>query len=175
MQQVDLTDSDLQFRALFNYATIGMLVTNQKGEILNFNSFAESQFGYTRQEILGKSIEVLLPEDVRQKHVQTREGYIKSPANRPMGANRNLFARKKDGTIFPVEVSLSHYKAEEETHIIGFIIDISVRKKNELEINFTISHSEVVAIYILCVVITPCNWQIFINFFNKSHKVRFFK
>ncbi len=135
MQQVDLTDSDIQFRALFNHATIGMLVTNQKGEILNFNSFAESQFGYTRQEILGKSIEVLLPEDARQKHVQTREGFMKNPANRPMGANRNLFGRKKDGTIFPVEVSLSHYKAEEETHIIGFIIDISVRKKNELEIN----------------------------------------
>ena len=120
-----------QFEALFEYATIGMLITNRRGEIENFNACAEGIFGYTRDEILGKTVEVLIPSEVHEKHLHLRNGFFHKPENRPMGENRDLFARRKDGSIFPVEVSLAHFKYGPESHVIGFVIDITVRKNNE--------------------------------------------
>ena len=120
-----------QFEALFEYATIGILLTNRRGEIVNFNSLAEKQFGYYRDELIGKPVEELLPDEIRNRHVALKSNFLEDPGNRPMGANRDLFAKRKDGTIFPVEVSLSHFTLEGETYIIAFIIDITVRKRNE--------------------------------------------
>lgn len=120
-----------QFEAVFDYATIGMIIVNSKGQITNFNRCAEEQFGYQKKEILSQSIEILLPDQIKSHHEHLRDGYIKSPTNRPMGSGRDLFAKRKDGTIFPVEISLSHFKRDEQSFIIAFIIDISVRKQNE--------------------------------------------
>ncbi|MFM7193779.1 MAG: ATP-binding protein [Bacteroidota bacterium] len=120
-----------QFEALFEYATIGILLTNRRGEIVNFNSLAEKQFGYHRDELIGKPVEELLPDDIRQRHVALKSNFMEHPGNRPMGSNRDLFAKRKDGTVFPVEVSLSHFNLEGDTFVIAFIIDITVRKRNE--------------------------------------------
>ncbi|HEX8277669.1 MAG TPA: PAS domain S-box protein, partial [Segetibacter sp.] len=120
-----------QFEALFNYATIGMIVTNDKGEIINFNKFAEKQFGFTKEEMLGKTVEVLIPPSVHSKHVKYRQDYYRRPEVRAMGHGRDLFALKKDGSTFPVEVSLSHYTINEQTFVIAFVIDITVRKRHE--------------------------------------------
>src|SRR3954467_10196872 len=120
-----------QFEALFNYATIGMVVTNDKGEIINFNKFAEQQFGFTKEEMLGKTVEVLIPSTLHTKHIKYREDYYRRPEVRAMGHGRDLFALKKDGSTFPVEVSLSHYTINEQTFVIAFVIDITVRKKHE--------------------------------------------
>src|SRR4051794_5490972 len=120
-----------QFEALFNYATIGMVVTNDKGKIINFNKFAEQQFGFTKEEVLGKTVEVLIPSTLHTKHIKYREDYYRSPEVRAMGHGRDLFALKKDGSTFPVEVSLSHYTINEQTFVIAFVVDITVRKKHE--------------------------------------------
>jgi len=120
-----------QFEALFEYATIGILITDQRGLIINFNSLAEQLFGYRRNELTGKPVEDLLPEDIRQRHAVLKGRFMEHPGNRPMGANRDLFARRKDGTVFPVEVSLSHFRMEGEVFVIAFIIDITIRKKTE--------------------------------------------
>jgi PAS domain S-box-containing protein len=120
-----------QFEALFEYATIGMLITNGRGEIGNFNACAEAMFGYTRQELTGKPIEILIPDAVRSRHENLRNGFFKKPENRPMGSNRDLYAKKKDGTVFPVEVSLAHFTHDQEANVIAFIIDITVRKAGE--------------------------------------------
>lgn len=120
-----------QFEAVFDYATIGMIIVNSKGQITNFNRCAEEQFGYQKKEILSQPIEILLPSQIKSHHEHLRDGYIKSPTNRPMGSGRDLFAKRKDGTIFPVEISLSHFKRDDQSFIIAFIIDISVRKQNE--------------------------------------------
>lgn len=120
-----------QFEALFQFATIGMLITNGRGEIGSFNNHAENLFGYSQNEIIGKSVEVLIPEELRQKHSGLREHFLKKPGNRPMGANRDLYGRKKDGTIFPIEISLAHFFHDEDPHVIAFIIDITLRKNNE--------------------------------------------
>ncbi len=123
-----------QFEAVFNHATIGMIIANSEGKITQFNHFAETQFGYSEKEIIGKSIEILLPNNLKEKHTHHRNGFVKAPSNRAMGVGRDLFAKRKDNTVFPVEISLSHFKRDDEGFVIAFIIDISVRKKNESEL-----------------------------------------
>jgi PAS domain S-box-containing protein len=123
-----------QFKALFDYATIGIVVTDHTGIIINFNKYAESQFEYAKEEVMGKPVEILIPQSLHRKHVGHRQGFYKHPEPRRMGEGRDLYALKKDGTEFPVEVSLSHYAIEEETFIIAFVIDITVRKRSEAAI-----------------------------------------
>lgn len=120
-----------QFEALFNYATIGIVVTNENGEIINFNRFAETQFGYTKAEVLGKKVEILLPRETHQKHQQHRNQYIQHPEPRVMGNGRDLFAKTKDNKVFPVEVSLSYFTVNKQTFVFAFVIDISIRKNHE--------------------------------------------
>lgn len=120
-----------QFEALFDYATIGIIVTDEKGIVINFNKQAEKDFGYLQQEIKGQSIEILILPASREKHKQYRKVYYEHPSPRAMGHGRDLFARKKDGTVFPVEVSLSNYKINDEVFVIAFAIDITVRKEHE--------------------------------------------
>ncbi|MBS1946363.1 MAG: PAS domain-containing sensor histidine kinase [Bacteroidetes bacterium] len=120
-----------QFEALFNYATIGMVVTDKDGMILNFNSYAETQFGYTKNEVVGKSVEILMPVKFHHSHTHLRENFYDHPRPRKMGEGRDLHAQRKDGSEFPVEISLSNYLFEGELFVIAFIIDITVRKKSE--------------------------------------------
>jgi PAS domain S-box-containing protein len=120
-----------QFEALFNYATIGIVMTDHSGVIINFNKYAESQFGYTRAEVNGKRVEILIPHSLHGVHVGHRIGFYKHPEPRRMGEGRDLFALKKDGTEFPVEVSLSHYVIDGDTFVIAFVVDITVRKGSE--------------------------------------------
>lgn len=133
-QHTDSRPVSNQFEALFEYASIGMLVTDSNGVITNFNAMAESQFGYSREEAIGQRVEALIPQAIRQKHVGLRQGFHEHPHSRPMGANRDLFALKKDGTVFPVEISLSHFRMHHDVYVIAYIIDITVRKNNEKSI-----------------------------------------
>lgn len=129
---IDKVSNERQFEALFNYATIGMIVTDDKGRIVNFNKYAESQFGYTKEEITGKPIEVLVPSQFRPSHTAYRQEFSNHPSPRQMGHGRDLFALNKEGTQFPVEISLSYYTIDSKTFAIAFVIDITVRKENEL-------------------------------------------
>jgi PAS domain S-box-containing protein len=124
-------DNIQQFEALFNHATIGIVITNNRGKIINFNHYAEVQFGYTKDELLEQSIEILIPQKVRENHIKLRDNFYKHPEPRRMGEGRDLQAQRKDGSNFPVEVSLSNYLINNETFVIGFVIDITVRKKGE--------------------------------------------
>ncbi len=120
-----------RFEALFNYASIGILVTNQDGIITMVNNFALEQFGYNREELLGQQVEILIPQRVHHKHVDHRHRYNHHPQSRPMGIGLDLFAVSKDGTEFPVEISLSHYSNEEGSFVIAYINNITERKKAE--------------------------------------------
>jgi PAS domain S-box-containing protein len=124
-------DNIHQFEALFNFATIGIVVTNNQGQIVNFNKCAETQFGYTKDELSGKLVEVLLPASAHGRHIKYREQYYLHPEPKIMGHGRDLFGKHKDGTTFPVEVSLSHYMINEQTFVLAFIADITVRKAHE--------------------------------------------
>jgi len=126
--------SSPQNTALFTHSTMGIVVVNNKGEIQSINPFALNLFGYSLEEINGKPVEMLIPLRFYNKHVQHRDAYIHDPKSRPMGVGMDLVAVKKDGTEFPVEVSLGSYINNGEENVIAFISDISIRKKAEEEI-----------------------------------------
>ena len=123
-----------RFGALFNNASMGIVLVNSKGIIQSVNPFALNLFGYTAEEAEGQPIELLIPMRYRHKHVEHRSSYTENPKSRPMGVGMDLFAVKKDGTEFPVEVSLGNYISKDEQHVIAFVSDISVRKRAEREI-----------------------------------------
>jgi PAS domain S-box-containing protein len=117
--------------SLFENATEGIILTNSAGNIIMVNPAAEKMFEYAKEELIGKPIEILIPEKFKHHHHQLREGFYQQPSNRVMGVGRDLYARKKDGTDMPVEVSLSHYQRDGEIFVIAFVIDITKRKEIE--------------------------------------------
>lgn len=121
----------LLFEAVFQHATMGILITNKEGKIILVNQFALNEFGYESSDLIGKPIEKLIPQRFHATHRHDRTGYNHHPETRAMGAGRDLYGLKKDGSEFPVEVSLSPYKAEDELLVIAFLIDISIRKEKE--------------------------------------------
>lgn len=126
------TRQTARFEALFQHASIGILVTNEKGEILLINNFLLTLFKYDDPiELIGKKIEQLIPQRYLPHHVKQRDSYIKNPRPRPMGLGMDLFAMRKDGIEFPVEISLSNYKTDEGAFAIAFVNDISKRKEIE--------------------------------------------
>ena len=123
-----------RFQALFNFASIGILLTDAEGCILMINGFALNQFGYSEEELLGNKVEMLIPHRFSSRHENDRKAYYQKPVNRPMGIGRDLHGIKKEGTEFPVEVSLSHYKNDEGAFVIAFITDITERINAKVEI-----------------------------------------
>lgn len=125
-----------RFEALFQYASMGILVADKNANILLANNFLLRQFGYTSlDELIGKQIEILIPSRYHPKHSHHIEGYNKKPQPRPMGLGKDLFAVKKDGSEFPVEISLSNYTMGAESFTIAFVSDITRRKEFEKAIN----------------------------------------
>jgi len=117
--------------SLFENATEGIILTNREGLIILVNPAVEEMFTYSAKELTGKKIEILVPQKYRHRHIRLREGFHKSPEDRVMGHGRDLHGTKKNGEEFPVEVSLSFYKQNEESYVIAFIVDITQRKKIE--------------------------------------------
>jgi len=117
--------------SLFENVTEGIILTNRAGNIILVNPAAEKMFGYGKEELTRNPIEMLIPEKFKKHHHQLREGFYHQPSDRVMGQNRDLYARKKDGTDMPVEVSLSHYEKEGELFVVAFIVDITRRKEIE--------------------------------------------
>jgi PAS domain S-box-containing protein len=117
-----------EIEALFKYANEGILVVNEGGKIVRANPSIEKLFGYEADELLGEPVEILIPTELAAKHKKHVKGFNENPHARSMGSNMQLAARKKDGSTFPVEVSLSPYSTPNGKFIIAFIIDISIRK-----------------------------------------------
>lgn len=116
--------------ALFLYATEGILITNERGEIINANPSVEKLFRYESGELLGKKIEVLIPARF-SAHTRHREKYNENPHARAMGAGMELYGLRKDGTELPVEISLSPYTTPEGKFVVAFIVDITLRRQSE--------------------------------------------
>lgn len=134
----DVTDSkklEARMSELLNSAPDAMIVTDRHGIIDTINSETERLFGYMRQELIGKPIEQLLPRRLREAHVKLRTNYIARPERRPMGTGLELYGLRKDGTEFPVEVSLSPVLGEVEgIEIVAAIRDVTARKEAEREL-----------------------------------------
>ena len=120
--------------SLFENATEGIILTNGEGNIVLINPAAQRMFGYDAKEIIGRPVEMLIPQRFSHHHQQLRAGFYEHPQNRVMGHGRELFGKRKDNTDVPVEVSLSFYSREAELFVIAFIVDITHRKEIERNI-----------------------------------------
>lgn len=114
--------------ALFEHTSEGILITNAAGQVIKCNPSSQQLFGYTEDELLRLTIEDFIPAILREKHKLHRKEYNNQPHPRAMGRDIELSALRKNGTLFPVEISLSYFKRDNNLFVIAFIIDITERK-----------------------------------------------
>jgi PAS domain S-box-containing protein len=130
----DITErkrAEREFRSLLEAAPDAMVIVDCNGEIVLMNKQTENLFGYTREELLGRPVEVLMPDRYRHRHPQHRAAFFEEPHVRPMGAAMELWALRRDGTEFPVEISLSPVPTQGADLVTAAIRDVTARKRAE--------------------------------------------
>jgi len=120
-----------------------MVMVDQAGKIVLMNSQAEKLFGYCREELMGQSIELLVPGPMRARHSDYQRGFFANPTARPMGAGRDLYGLRKDGGTVAVEIGLNALTIDEGTFVLASIIDITGRKQAEEQIKASLKEKEV--------------------------------
>jgi PAS domain S-box-containing protein len=120
-----------RFRLVVESSPASIVMVDREGKIRLVNSQTEQSFGYNRAELIGQTVEILLPERFRDKHIEYRKRFLLSPTSKPMGEGRDLYAMRRDGTEFPVEIGLGIIHSTEGAMILSSIIDISKRKLAE--------------------------------------------
>jgi len=132
----DITErllAEERFRQVFEAAPAGMIMVNGDGLITLVNAQLERVFGYERKELLGQPIEMLIPDRFHEQHPKQRAQFVAAPQVRAMGAGRNLFGRRKDGTEVPVEIGLNPITTTEGLSVVASVIDITERRRAEAE------------------------------------------
>ena len=124
-----------QFRMLFEAAPNGVMAVDANGSIILLNAQMEKMFGYSREELIGRPAEVLIPERFRQRHDCLRKKFAAAPQMRPMGAGRDLFGARKDGSEFAVEIGLNPAATGMGDIFIATVVDITERKRAAEEEN----------------------------------------
>jgi PAS domain S-box-containing protein len=120
-----------RFRQVVESAPNAMVMISSSGRIEMVNAQAERVFGYERKEMLGESIEMLVPQRFRANHPNLRGSFFGDPISRPMGAGRDLYGLKKDGSEFPIEIGLNPIETDEGAMVLSAIVDITSRKRLE--------------------------------------------
>jgi PAS domain S-box-containing protein len=137
-----------RFRQAVESAPYAIVMVNESGTMVMVNAQTEASFGYSRTELVGQPVEMLVPERLRNTHIGFRQAYLAAPVSRPMGVGRELYGLRKDGTEFPVEIGLSLIDSHDETLILTTVVDITTRKATEAQIrqaqvNLAIAQSEI--------------------------------
>ncbi|HEY0768723.1 MAG TPA: PAS domain S-box protein, partial [Sphingobacteriaceae bacterium] len=123
--------SNETFRQIFQSSVEAIIMVDENGKILLANPVTERMFGYGNNTLIGLTVEDLLPGNMRARHVGYRKNFTAHPEPRPMGMGRDLVAQRKDGSQFPVSVSLSYTHIDNQLLVMAFISDITERKKGE--------------------------------------------
>lgn len=129
-----LRESEAMLHLVVESTPNALVMLDDLGRITLANSTAERMFGYAREELMGQPVEILIPERLRLNHPEYRRGFMADPKARPMGAGRDLFGRRKDGTEIPVEIGLSPITTGEGVRVLAAIVDITGRKRAEQEL-----------------------------------------
>jgi len=134
-----LSNTDFQkntkiFSLLFEGISEGIIVVDESQHIVEVNSSSEAMFGYEKNELLGKHLDILIPKNYRPNHHKYVNTFIDESEKRQMGHGRNLYGLKKNGDVFPVEAGLNPFKYEGKTYVMSLISDISERKRQQKEI-----------------------------------------
>ncbi|PLX66702.1 MAG: hypothetical protein C0602_11600 [Denitrovibrio sp.] len=176
---MDVTDkkkSEERFQSLMESAPDAFVVVNHEGEIILVNNQAIQLFGYEREGMLGQKIELLVPDEIKEGHPDKRNGYIKDSRTRPMGESFDLRGRRHDGSVFPVEISLSPIHTDDGTIVVAAIRDITQRKEldmkmarsnrdlatiNDCNESVMISRSEDQLLHEVCRIIVDANEKLF--------------
>ncbi|MDR3510934.1 MAG: histidine kinase dimerization/phosphoacceptor domain -containing protein [Caulobacteraceae bacterium] len=137
-----LENSEARFQRVVEAAPNAMVMIAESGLIEMVNTQAERLFGYPRSELLGQPVEILVPERFRGHHPGLREAFFGEPRSRAMGAGRDLFGLRKDGSEFPVEIGLNPIEMEEGAMVLSAIVDISDRKHKEQRIEAALKEKE---------------------------------
>jgi hypothetical protein len=132
-------------QALLESAAEGILIIDERGHIQVVNASTERMFGYARGDLIGKPVEILLPERFQDIHARHRAGYFAAPRSRSMGRGLDLAARRQDGTEFPVEISLSFVDTDTGRLAMAFITDITERKRVERRLRAEFAVTQIVA------------------------------
>jgi protein-histidine pros-kinase len=132
-----LPEPDALFQSLFDFAPDAIIVVNNKGSILQANAQAEKIFGYVTKELIGKLVNVLIPERFRKSHDEHLKEYVQNPRKRFMGEELGLYGLRKDGTEFPVDIALSHIAAKDGIIILSIVRDITEHKRMEEELRIS--------------------------------------
>jgi PAS domain S-box-containing protein len=130
----ELRHSRALFESLLESAPDAIIAVDHAGRIVLVNSQTDEMFGYRRDELLGQTVELLLPTRFRDIHVAHRTNYGRAPSTRPMGVGLDLWGRRKDGTEFPVEISLSPIRSDNSSLIVSIIRDVTARKETQEQI-----------------------------------------
>ena len=130
----ELEKQAARFRHLVAFAPDALVIVDKTGSIVLVNSAAERQFGYAQDELIGRPVEILIPEEVRARHVGHRNDFIDNPQPRPMGVGLELYGIRKDGSRFPAEISLGVLKTDDGPLITAAVRDITERRRHLAEI-----------------------------------------
>jgi hypothetical protein len=128
-------------RSVIDSSPSGLLLVDAEGKIVLVNREVERLFGYSREELIAKSVDLLLPEQFRGGHSEHRAGFVKEPRARAMGAGRDLYGLRKDGTQVPLEIGLTPLIAEEGVFVLSSIVDITARKRAEARFRLAVESS----------------------------------
>ena len=130
----ELEHSVRRYEAVFTNATVGIVVSDDGGTIVSANQLAEQLFGYATGDLEGLPVDQLVPNTTNQYHKRLRQSFTANPLVRAMGHNRDLHARRQDGSLFPVEISLSYFQLDDTLYAVAYIIDITLKKEAQSQL-----------------------------------------
>ncbi len=138
-----INQNNTELDSFIRNSPLAIVIANGEGMIEDVNPMAEEMFGFKASELIGKPIEILMPDGLQKKHIEHRARYMAQPYTRPMGIGLDLMGRKKNGELFPIEIGLSHTRHEGGIRVISYISDITTRKQSER----TVTHNELEMAY----------------------------